>query len=275
MAPCAHQPRSVVMDATAPEAFGITVHLDRVPAFWHNATRNMEATRYFIVEDIRALGIVDEVLRLFGNIGWTSFFMSSRDTHWGPTLEFLTTLKLDYHESKGTQSITFSAGGKEYDLSTLDINRAMDAPLTGVYLKHDEFTTMTIRPLIVAPDTSHFQSGVSKTSEVRNPVFRFILRFLTYSLFARKENSHCQDSELLVMWCMLTSRTVDLSKHLLAQLHRQTNTDRGDIVIGALCTALINIINPEFQFGESLPLTTMDLQTLVNMHLIKTKQPPY
>lgn len=74
----------------------------------------------------------------------------------GPTLQFLTTLKLDYHEFEGPQSITFSADGEEYNLSTLDINQGMDAPLTGVYLKHDDFTTMTIWPLIVAPGTPYF-----------------------------------------------------------------------------------------------------------------------
>lgn len=74
---------------------------------------------------------------------------------------------------------------------------------------------------------------------------------------------------------MSNNVSVDLTKHLLAQLHRQANIDISDIVIGALCTALINITNPDFQFSESLYLNTMDMQTLVHMHFIKRKQPPY
>lgn len=74
---------------------------------------------------------------------------------------------------------------------------------------------------------------------------------------------------------MLISRPVDLAKHLLEQLHRHANTDIGDIVIGALCMTLIYLANPDFQFGDSMPLNTMDMQTLVHMHFIKTKQPLY
>lgn len=117
--------------------------------------------------------------------------LSSWETYLGPTLEFFTTLNLDYHETEGPQSIYFSTGGEQYDLSTLDINRATQAPFTDIYLKHDNFATMMIWPLIVTPGTPHFHSGVSKTSEVRNPVFHFILHFFAHSLFASKENSHC------------------------------------------------------------------------------------
>lgn len=113
MAPRVCQPRRIAMDATASEAFGITIHRDRVSAFRHNATRNIEAIWYFMADDIRMLGLADKVLRLFDNIGWTLFFMGLWDLHQGPTLEFLTTLKLGYHESEGPKLITFSAGGKE------------------------------------------------------------------------------------------------------------------------------------------------------------------
>lgn len=83
----------------------------------------------------------------------------------------------------GPQGIAFYTGGTEYNLSTLDINRAFDAPLTGIYLKNDNFITNTIWPLIVHLRTPHYQSGVSKTSMVKNSVFQFILRFLTHTLF--------------------------------------------------------------------------------------------
>lgn len=122
MALCVRQPRRIAMDTTALEAFSITIHPARVSAFHHNATWKMEVTQYFITDDIQTLGLIDEVMLLFSNIGWTSFFMNAWDTHRGPTLEFFTTLKLDYHDSEGPQSICFSAGGEQYNLSTLDIN---------------------------------------------------------------------------------------------------------------------------------------------------------
>lgn len=125
MAHRVRQPQCIAMDATTPETFGITIHPDRVSAFRHNASQRMEATRYFIDDDIWTLGFHEEVVHLLGNIGWESFFVSSWETYRGPTLEYLTTLKLDYHGQEGPQSISFNAGGGQYDLSTLTINREM------------------------------------------------------------------------------------------------------------------------------------------------------
>lgn len=86
MAPHVRQPRHPTLDTTAPEAFRITIHPDRVAAFYHNASRKMEATRYFVDDDIRALRIYDETVRLFANIGWASLFMCAWKTYQGPTL---------------------------------------------------------------------------------------------------------------------------------------------------------------------------------------------
>lgn len=41
MAPHVRQPRDIAMDSITLEAFGITIHPDRLSAFHHNATWNM------------------------------------------------------------------------------------------------------------------------------------------------------------------------------------------------------------------------------------------
>lgn len=81
MAPRVRPNRCLATVITAPEAFGVTINPDKAAVFRHNTTKKMESTRFFVEDDIKALGIYDETVRLFGNIGWASFFMSSWDTY--------------------------------------------------------------------------------------------------------------------------------------------------------------------------------------------------
>lgn len=95
---------------------------------------------FFDEEAMRTLGLYEEALRLFWNIGWGEFFESSWDTFKGPTLEMLSTFKLHTKMRSQPHHITFRAGNNDCSLEMPKINAFLGAPLRGVYKNHHQFT---------------------------------------------------------------------------------------------------------------------------------------
>lgn len=179
----------------------------------------------FYDEAMRTFGLYEEALHLFQRIGWGKFFESSWDTFKGPTLEMLSTFKLHTERRSQPHHIIFWAGNEDYSLDMIEINDFLGASPCGIYKNHHQFTTSTFWPFLVIPRTRAFSSGTSATSSIRSLVFQFIQQYLAHTIFARGGNSHVQEMELLVLWCMLQGVQVDLAKSLYTQLNTQANFD--------------------------------------------------
>lgn len=141
------------VDETQPEFCGVQLYPDRVPLFVANARRKMESTLFFDEEVMRILGLYEDALRLFKNIGWGKFFESTWETFKGPTLEKVSTFKLHTKMRPQPHHITFRVGNNNYSLSMPEINEFLGAPQRRVYKNHHSFTASTFWHFLVAPRT--------------------------------------------------------------------------------------------------------------------------
>lgn len=85
-------------DVNAPMHFGIRMDTDDFDAaFRANARRPMELTRFFEEKALQALGLYDEVKRLFDNIRWGALVTNSWRTYHRVTIEVVTSMRIKHH----------------------------------------------------------------------------------------------------------------------------------------------------------------------------------
>lgn len=224
-----------------PEYYNITISDgDARARFASLKGRGVESTRFVNREALETLGMWDDIQRLFHSVGWGYILTMHAPTYEAQVLEIASTMSIKCKNRTQPVSITFQLDGESRTLTTQEINVIYECPrngrcesAVGLYNRDEFWRAMN-------NDQVSFESGKSKVSMIRNPIFRLIQRILGHTVFCRGESSNVRVEELNLLWGMLNDTHFDLGYALLKQIKRLENKEKGIISIGGMLTPLID-----------------------------------
>lgn len=146
-----------LVDETHPDFFGVQMYPDRVAVFVENGKRKMESSLFFEEDVMRTLGLYEDALRLYKNIGWGEFFESTWVTYRGPTLEMLSTFKVHTEMCIVHHHIIFWAGNTDYNLCMHVINDFLGAPHGGGSIRTTIISPPAISGHSLSPVAHHLR----------------------------------------------------------------------------------------------------------------------
>jgi hypothetical protein len=189
------------------------------------------------------LGIRENVYTLLGNIGWSEFVGSIHHTYESQTLEFLSTLCFKKDKDNLTDpnhSVSFSLDNQEFDMSLSQFCDKMGFANAGlIHGSHNEDT----RPQdydqqefwLKISGHDHFEAKSAKASMIHNPVFRYVHRIMSCTVFGRPETGTVRADELFILWVMVNKRAVNTGYYLLNHLASVAAAkSKGKIVVGGV-----------------------------------------
>jgi hypothetical protein len=78
----------------------------------------------------------------------------------------------------------------------------------------------------------HYESKSVKASMIHNPVFRYIHRAMSCTIFGRAEMGTVRSDELFIFWAMVNKCAVNAGYLLLSHLASVAAQPKGKIVVG-------------------------------------------
>ncbi|KAG8378762.1 hypothetical protein BUALT_Bualt07G0018800 [Buddleja alternifolia] len=170
--------------------------------------RYNELCRYPIIpskcvdyDALNALNIRDEFVALVDGIGWSGYFHVKFPAFIELTREFYTTFKFNKTKDLTLTSpgvVKFRLMGKEFSYSINQFNVALGF-VDNNYVQTDEYKNSScdylcnFRPYqiwdTISTDTTCYHPNQSKSSYLREPVLKYIQRFLAYNYSGRKDSS--------------------------------------------------------------------------------------
>ncbi|KAK4394161.1 Retrovirus-related Pol polyprotein from transposon.6, partial [Sesamum angolense] len=132
--------------------------------------------------------------------------------------------------------VKFRLMGKEFSMTLTDFNIALGFTTTDLARTHEyqnslcdyrddfnaikEWKDLAIDPLIYHPSKS-------KAHNLKNPVLKYVHRFLAFNFSGRRDTSGiCSKAELFFLWCMKRGIKVNLGFWLATQIQSSLNRNR-------------------------------------------------
>ena len=233
------------------------------------------------------LNITAAVIKLIANIRWQNYFSITCPAYIELVREFYTTFKFTKPINFTLNSpgvVKFRLMGKDFKLSITEFNIAFGF-ITEEYAKSDEYLNSTcdfsenfepVRLYRNLSTSDHYDPSKSKDSYLRDPVLKYIHRFLAFTFSGRKDSAGVlSKAEFYFLWCMQNDIKVNLGCWLASQF-ASVLTNRRPLILGSLITQLavhedlIDLENNDLHVAcEMLPL---DLDCLAGMGLIGQKK---
>ncbi|CAA0828718.1 Unknown protein [Striga hermonthica] len=89
------------------------------------ANRKIVPSGFMDVGILRRIGMLEDVISLFDTQGWSKFMTECLPTYSDLTIEFLKSLLVKFNDSKAGGVIRFHLGGREYNWSLMQVDRAL------------------------------------------------------------------------------------------------------------------------------------------------------
>ncbi|KAG8377679.1 hypothetical protein BUALT_Bualt08G0057900 [Buddleja alternifolia] len=214
---------------------------------------------------LNVLNICDEFVALVDGIGWSGYFHVKLPAFIELTREFYTTFKFNKPKDLTLTSpdvVKFRLMGKEFSYSINQFNVALGF-VDNDYVQTDEYKNSCcdylrdFRPYqiwkTISIDTTCYHPSQSKSSYLREPVLKYIQRFLAYNYSGRKDSSGTfTKAEFYFIWCMQNKIKANLGVWLATQFQLASNKKR--LILCSYITQLV------------VSLKLIDLSN-TNMHL--------
>jgi len=241
--------------------------------------RQIQLNRYPNSHVLDALGIEDNVMTLIGNIGWNDFVGQTHYTYETSTREFLSTICFDMDRENVTDpkhTVSFSLCNIEYCMSLPEFCDKMGFASTGlIHVSHSGDT----RPQnydqnefwLKISGRDHFVSKSAKASMIHNPVFRYVHRVMSCTIFGRPETGTVRSDELFILWAMINKCPVNTGYCLLNHLAYVAAQPKGKMVARGLITFIAWKMGSVFPVEESYieGNYAIDLDFCKNMHMVR------
>jgi ATHILA ORF-1 family len=229
--------------------------------------RKLITTRFVCENTLKTLGLLDDVYELLQKIDLWHFAVRTEKTYRQPTLEFLSSLKVD----RTARKMTYRLCGEEFHLGVTELNKFLGFPTEGEEkAPHEENFRMLLTN----------EKGATSTTKLRHPTIRYIQRFLAGSILGRGGTaSTVVDAEFFFLKCILIRsepRQPNLGWFMMRNLQQvASNAHTGGIIsIGGLVTIVTKGHGLSFE-----DLNTLDNQPFLNIktlhyfRLIHVKEP--
>jgi hypothetical protein len=204
--------------------------------------REIQPNRYLDPNALDALGIEADVMTLLANIGWTDFVGHTYYTHETLTREFLSTLSFVVDRDDVTDpkhKVSFSLANVEYNMKLTEFCDIMGFASAGlIHGSHNEATKPQNYDQgewwLKITGRDHYDSKGAKASMIHNPVFRYVHRVMSCSIFGRAETGTVRTDELFCLWAMVHKCAVNTGYYLLSHLASVAAANRGKIAVGGV-----------------------------------------
>ncbi|KAG8377697.1 hypothetical protein BUALT_Bualt08G0059700 [Buddleja alternifolia] len=241
-------------------------------------TRYNELCRYPIIlgkcvdyDTLNALSIFDQFVALVDGIGWSGYFHVKLPTFIELTREFYTTFMFNKTKDLTLTSpgvVQFKLMGKESSYSINQFNVALGF-VDNDYVQTDEYKNSSCDYLrdfhpyqlwdTISTDTTCYHPSQFKISYLREPVLKYIQRFLAYNYLGRKDSFDTfTKAEFYFIWCMQNKIKANLGIRLATQFQSASNKKR--LILGSYITQL------------AVSLKLLDLSN-TNMHIACHMEP--
>lgn len=238
------QPR----DPNDPANFGVILENATHRARWDVlASYQCKPSRYSDDQCTQAMGIHDDVWRLFERVGIATAMGGRWPTHRRMMLEFLSTLKIvKQKETPKIHMIEFQLDNRALQLTMEELNGIYGSSTHGIYLEPAEFYRNRFWNLITnAEGPQHNTKFDGRTNKV-SPVFRYILKVLANSTFARKESGSVTMGELFMIWCGLQGLPFDLASHVAEHMVQASKKRGGTLMVGGFITPIADYFQIDY-----------------------------
>ncbi|KAG8387554.1 hypothetical protein BUALT_Bualt02G0033400 [Buddleja alternifolia] len=256
-------------------------------------TRYYELCRYPIIpgkyvdyDALNALNICDEFVALVDGIGWGGYFHVKLPAFIELTREFYTTFKFNKTKDLTLTSpgvVKFRLMGKEFSYSINQFNVALGF-VDNDYVQTDEYNNSCCDYLrdfcpyqiwkTISTDTTCYHPSQSKSSYLREPVLKYIQRFLAYNYSGRKDSSGTfTKAEFYFIWCMQNKIKANLGIWLAIQFQSASNKKR--LILGfyitqlAVSLKLLNLSNTNMHIA--CHMEPLDIDCLHRMGIVTLK----
>ncbi|KAG8386865.1 hypothetical protein BUALT_Bualt03G0193400 [Buddleja alternifolia] len=219
--------------------------------------RYIDLCRYPIIpgkgddfDALTALNICDEFVALVDGIGWSGYFQVKFQAFIELMREFYTTFKFNKPKDLTLTSpgvVKFRLMGQEFSYSINQFHVALGF-VDNEYVQTDEYKNSScdylrdFRPILlwntISTDTTCYHLSLSKSSYLREPVLKYIQRFLAYTYLGRKDSSDTfTKAAFYFIWCMQNKIKVNLGIWLATQF--QSASIKKRLILGSYITQLV------------------------------------
>src|SRR4051812_34728175 len=155
--------------------------------------RKITPSRYMCSETLSALGLSDEINRMFHVLGILEFMHCEALTYERITLEFLSSVNFqlqsvmedEYHCHSGT--MTFRLYNEDHTLTVEELGAVLHLPIYGRGAIPSYFSPSTFWNSITKE--GGYVAKSAKASKIQNPCFRYAQKCLAFSLFGRGDST--------------------------------------------------------------------------------------
>lgn len=253
-------------------------------------TRNTSEQKYFHADTLRQLGLLDDMLVLFGRLGWTEYVNMQYPSYDRLMVEFLSSVIVNWDHTYNGQEVEiyFRMFNFDHRMSLRMFNDLLRFPVTdGAYRDVPSlFRTDPVWLNITCSNRKQyrdrwgrprvFDPRQAKATDLCNVNLRYLQRLTANIIFGRNDNQNgCRKAELFIVWCALSGTPIDTGAfiiHHLAEVAKPRNRNVLSVggTITAIATALgygsrLSSLEPHFLGGH------LDLGTLHHMHIIDTR----
>ncbi|KAL1550815.1 hypothetical protein AAHA92_18733 [Salvia divinorum] len=251
---------------------GIKLKCEAEKAKWKQLAKlESSPSRYPAWGALHGLGIESSWKELVEAGSLTYLFSRKFDSYKALTVEFLTTLHVEYKDGKieyisfrllnQTQVLTLDEFNSLFHLLGEDEEGCSEEPED---YDRDSFWNL------ITEDGTRFNPSRAKINAVRNPVLRYMLKSLVYLPFAHTEAGSMQSEILFLLWGMLAGRRINTGYFMIRHLERQSRKKDGKICCGGIVSAIAYHfeVNFEGRVGDMGP-TMIDWEVLKMTKMIK------
>lgn len=234
--------------------------------------------------------MLDDMLTLFGRLGWSEYINMQYASYDRLMIEFLSSLTVDWDGSYNGQEVAiyFRMFSIDHRLSLRMFNDYLRLPVAdGAYRdvpslwrpdpvwlsitcsKRKAYQDRWGRPRVYDPRQA-------KATDICNVNLRYLQRLTANIIFSRNDTQNgCRKAELFIIWCALSGTPIDTGAFIIRHLAEVAKpSNRNVLSVGGTITAIaialgyssrLSSLEPHFLGGY------LDLGTLHHMHIIDTR----
>ncbi|KAL6509126.1 hypothetical protein OROGR_023233 [Orobanche gracilis] len=238
-----------------PESYGIVLPTSKKARWEFLGKKKMLPTRWPDEDCMEAMGIKEDVTKLFDRAGWSDMMGEKWETYRSITLEFLATLtvKRDEHTRQPTD-IIFRMKNEPRNLSIKELEKIYGVKRKGNYFINREQCEDYWRAMVEYPgsESRPYIAKSAKGSSLRNPVLRYIHRVIACTIFGRKETGPISVREVYLIAHLLDGTTPATGAVIANHFEDVATREKGDICIGGMITPIA--LHYDVDLEEMTPL---------------------
>jgi len=254
------------------------------------ATRHASEQKFFHADSLRTLGMLDDLLTLFGRLGWSDYINMQYASYDRLMIEFLSSLSIDWDGLYDGQEVVirFRMFNIDHRMSLRMFNDLLRLPVAdGAY--RDVPSLWRPDPVWLSITCSKrkdfhdrwgrlrvYDPRQAKATDICNVNLRYLQRLTANIVFSRNDSQNgCRKAELFIIWCALSGTPIDTGAFIIRHLAEVAKPSNRNVLsvggtVTTIATALgygsrLSSLEPHFLGGH------LDLGTLHHMHIIDTR----